>query len=656
MITKIKYTQLIKLSSNLIRILLNKILDKPEETLKDNLYDYLSYWKSELDKINNTLISECLYKAYKLRNILREYYSIFGKLAICDWIQKQLQPYFLPLYFKLYWYIDAWNMVFLSIVEKEKIGQQYSHAHIPSRPTNQSLSRSSVMASPNAGRKLSSRTSSPNATKSSIKLKELISKEDLRLKFERSTIVYNKLQQIQALIKDCNKYGWDKVKEDWNELLEDEQNEVNFISKIQAFNENADRKTKSSLGRRKTNELKLDTRASFYNITKEQIEGEQYSGFSDSDKEKKLSNFIENDFKNAEIDYTRLGAFLSESKFSDIFDIKEVTQGSEIDYEVSTFYSEPAENIEYSVIHKLLSSKNQEEEAIVLLNKTYKLTQDSDLDLKTVLERKTKYHKEMIKFYKLIQQTRAKKLIDFLNESRDSSLNEYMSIIVSLNSHYHLANYSLYPLLIPVSNFRNIEDLYFSIFLINEFIEKERKNNEINEITPIQFDDNQSEDPDAAKITSKTIIYNHYEISILVIPSDPTYYDPELTSLVAKYHKMEKHTTKLFSDIELVQGPLHLISSILNQENTIKNESSKLIGTGSGSASNQIAELFKNNQKQQIGLKNIQDNKISDNISSIEIERFDLIEERIQMMLEYLISKGTCSFLEQNDSKNSTIK
>lgn len=481
----------------------------------------------------------------------------------------------------------------------------------------------------------------------------MISKDDLKLKFERSTIVYNKLQQIQKLTKDCEKYGWDKVKEDCNEFLDDEQNEITFIARIQNYTENNDRKTKSSLGRRKTNELKLDSRTSFYNITKEQIEAEQYSCFTDSDKEKKLYNFIENDFKNAEIDYTRLGLFLNDSKFSDIFDVKEVSQGAEIDYEISTFYSEPAENIEYSVIHKSLTSKNQEEEAILLLNKTYKLTQDPDLDLKTILERKTKYHKEMVKFYKLIQQTRAKKLADFLNESRDSSLNEYMSILVSINSHYHLANYSLYPLLIPVSNLRNVEDVYLSIFLINELIEKERKSNEVNEITPIQFNDNENDDPDAAKITSKFSSF-FLVIIITVIPSDPAYYDPELSNLVAKYHKMEKHTTKLFSDVELIQGPLYLISSILNQENTVKNESSKLIG--SGPASNQIAELFKSNQKQQIGIKNTQESKILQNISSIEIERFDIVEERVQMMLEYLISKGTCSFLDQNDSKNTIIK
>ena len=117
---------------------------------------------------------------------------------------------------------------------------------------------------------------------------------------------------------------------------------------------------------------------------------------------------------------------------------------------------------------------------------------------------------------------------------------------------------------------------------------------------------------------------------------------------------MEKHTPKLFSDVELVQGPLHLISSILNQENTIKNESSKLIG--SGSSSNPISEIFKSSQKHQKGFKSIPESKIIEEMSLIEIERFDLIEERVQFMLEYLISKGTCSFLEQNESKNIVIK
>ena len=81
----------------------------------------------------------------------------------------------------------------------------------------------------------------------------------------------------------------------------------------------------------------------------------------------------------------------------------------------------------------------------------------------------------MVKFFKLIQQTRSRKLVDFLNESKDSSINEYISIVVSINSHNLVANYSLYPLLIPVSNFRNIEDIYFGIYLINEFVDRERK-------------------------------------------------------------------------------------------------------------------------------------------------------------------------------------
>ena len=109
-------------------------------------------------------------------------------------------------------------------------------------------------------------------------------------------------------------------------------------------------------------------------------------------KKNKLAYFLENDFKNAEIDFIRLGTFLSDSKFSDIFDVKEVVQGVDIDYEISTFYSEPAEDIEFNVLHKLCTSKNQEEEAIVMINKMYKLNQDPDLELKTLLERKSKYH------------------------------------------------------------------------------------------------------------------------------------------------------------------------------------------------------------------------------------------------------------------------
>ena len=280
----LKYVTLIGRFKGIQYIL--KVIEKPEEMQKESLYEYLNYSKSELDKINSILISEWLYKAYKLRNILREYYSSLGQLAICDWIQKQLEPFYLPLYFKLYWYIDSWNIIFMSIIEKEKISLQYTPTAMPSKPTHQSLSRASIMTSPNTGRKLSSRVSGPNANKSSIKLNELISKDDLKLKFERSTMVYNKLQRIQQLIIECDKYGWDKVKEDWNIYLDEEQDEITFITRLQSYSENNERKTKSSLGRRKTNELKLESRASYYNITKEQIEGEQYIGYADTDKEK----------------------------------------------------------------------------------------------------------------------------------------------------------------------------------------------------------------------------------------------------------------------------------------------------------------------------------------------------------------------------------
>jgi hypothetical protein len=36
-------------------------------------------------------------------------------------------------------------------------------------------------------------------------------------------------------------------------------------------------------------------------------------------------------------------------------------------------------------------------------------------------------------------------------------------------------------------------------------------------------------------------------------------------------------------------------------------------------------------------------------INEAEVQRLDNIEERTQIMLEYLISKGTCSFLEQSE-------
>lgn len=59
-----------------------KSFEKSDDAQREMLAEYLDQQKQELEDINQTLISECLFKAYKLRNILKEYYQIIGQLAI----------------------------------------------------------------------------------------------------------------------------------------------------------------------------------------------------------------------------------------------------------------------------------------------------------------------------------------------------------------------------------------------------------------------------------------------------------------------------------------------------------------------------------------------------------------------------------------------
>jgi uncharacterized FlaG/YvyC family protein len=74
-----------------------------------------------------------------------------------------------------------------------------------------------------------------------------------------------------------------------------------------------ERKSKSSMGRRKTAELKLDNSESKLNTSKEQFDQEQYSNYSTSDKIRKLSKFLETDFNNVQMEFSRVASFL-ESK------------------------------------------------------------------------------------------------------------------------------------------------------------------------------------------------------------------------------------------------------------------------------------------------------------------------------------------------------
>lgn len=74
--------------------------------------------------------------------------------------------------------------------------------------------------------------------------------------------------------------------------------------------EQFERKTKSSLGRRKTTELKNDNSDSKHGSSKEQLAGEQYSNYSTGDKTKKLTRFVEAEFQNIEMECSRITSFL----------------------------------------------------------------------------------------------------------------------------------------------------------------------------------------------------------------------------------------------------------------------------------------------------------------------------------------------------------
>ena len=208
-----------------------KLVDKSEENIKDSIEEYLDFCKSELEKTNHKIISEWLYKAYKLRNIFNEYYNIWGQLSICDSIQKQLQPFYLPAYFKLNWFIDSWNIVFFSLVEKEKIANEYLVGSTLQRSSQVHKNTSGPL--PNSRINFVSRSPSPSVqNKKKFKLQEKISKEDIKNRFEKCTAVVNKLKKILSLIQDCEKLGSDKTKEMCEEMLNEEQKEITTFEKV----------------------------------------------------------------------------------------------------------------------------------------------------------------------------------------------------------------------------------------------------------------------------------------------------------------------------------------------------------------------------------------------------------------------------------------
>ena len=416
---------------------------------------------------------------------MKEYYQIIGQLAICDSITKQLHPFFLPNYFKMYWYIGNWDLAFHSIVEKEKvINKQAEKKVVTKQQTTHITKMQTGMLNPvaNVKKHVDRRNSSLYNTSSNI---------------IKIVTCANKLKRILGLIEDIQKSDAEKVKDECDKHLEDEENELIFLDKIYKLVEQNERKVKSNMGRRKTIEFKVDNSECKLNSTREQFENEQYSHFSNLDKVRKLMWFIENDFQNVEIENSRVLSFL-ESKKGEIFDSRDISRMAEIDYEVSSFFTEAVEPMDFEVIHNTLG-RNPEEEGLNVINRQYSVKNDTDIDIKTILDRKTKYHKEMVKFFKLIQQTRARKLEDFLIEARNSSLSEYSALVVLVNTDNFLCNFNLFSLFIPVHQFRNISDMFYSIFLLNDFVESERKIIETEEVTPTVISDDIGEDESKSK-------------------------------------------------------------------------------------------------------------------------------------------------------------
>lgn len=173
------------------------------------------------------------------------------------------------------------------------------------------------------------------------------------------------------------------------------------------------------MGRRGQDQKPVEpNKESRYNVTKEVLQQEMYAAMSNPEKEKKLARFLEADFEATQTETSRVLYYL-EQKRSEIFESKELYMALDIDLELSTYFSEPLKEYEYTIEYKTIS-KLSEEEALAYIAKKYNTNKDPDVDIKTILDRKLKYHKEMVKFLKSINQTRARKLIDFLYEARNS--------------------------------------------------------------------------------------------------------------------------------------------------------------------------------------------------------------------------------------------
>ena len=105
---------------------------------------------------------------------------------------------------------------------------------------------------------------------------------------------------------------------------------------------------------------------------------------------------------------------------------------------------------------------------------------------------------------------------------------------------------------------------------------------------------------------------------------------------------MEKNVPKLFSEVDLFQLPILLISSILNQEQTLKNEYTKLLNS---LLEPEGADSFRSSTKNTLSDEREIEAKISNELTTVQTERFEHIEERVQSFLELIISKGSWTIL-----------
>lgn len=91
--------------------------------------------------------------------------------------------------------------------------------------------------------------------------------------------------------------------------------------------------------------------------------------------------------------------------------------------------------------------------------------------------------------------------------------------------------------------------------------------------------------------------------------------DTEYVHLVNKYHKMEKNTTQLFSEIELFQAPLSFSSFESVWNNTISDPFSSAL------------KRYATDDKEL-------DIRVNNEIEDTEINRLDIIEDKTHSMIE----------------------